>query len=85
MFDNQRLTLLTSKLGWLGLWLDPRLAFGAHIRRMHQRGRTTIAQILRIIRCYHVLNLRETQNLIALVLKPRILFGSFVWFNTQSR
>lgn len=84
MFGDQKLTPMTVELRWLGLWLDPKLTFGAHIKRMHQRGKATIAQLSRISRCYHGLNSRETRNLVSAVLKPRILFGSVVWFNTRT-
>lgn len=80
-FGNQVLTPLTVELRWLGLWLDPKLNF---IKQMQQRGKTTIAQLHRISRCYHGLNSRETKTLISAVLKPQILFGSVVWFNTQT-
>lgn len=82
-FGNQ---ILESKneLRWLGLWLDPKLTFGAHIGRMQQRGKTTIAHINQINRCYWGTNPRETKNLIMAVLKPRILFGCIVWFNTKT-
>lgn len=75
---------MTVELRWLGVWLDPKLNFGAHIRRMQQRGKTTIAQLSRISRCYHGLNPRETKNLVLAILKPRILFGSIVWFNSKT-
>lgn len=42
-FGRQLLTPLKTELRWLGLWLDPKLNFGAHIQHMHQRGRATIA------------------------------------------
>lgn len=47
-FGDQVLTPLDSELRWLGLWLDPKLTFGAHIRRMQQRGKLTIMQLSRI-------------------------------------
>lgn len=82
-FGNQILEP-KDELRWLGLWLDPKLGFGPHIQRMHQRGKTTIAQLSRINRCYWGTNPRETKTLITAVLKPRILFGSVVWFNTKT-
>lgn len=84
MFGDQRLTPLMTELRWLGLWLDPNLTFGAHISRMQQRGKATITQVHRISKCYHGLNSKETRNLISSVLKPHILFGSVVWFNTRT-
>lgn len=83
-FGDQTLTPLLIELRWLGLWLDPKLNFGAHIRRMQQRGKATIAQLQRISRCYHGLSPKETKNLISAILKPRILFGSVVWYNTRT-
>lgn len=73
-----------NELRWLGLWLDPKLSFGPHIQKMHQRGKMTLAQLSKINRCYWGTNPKETKNLITAVLKPRILFGSTVWFNTKT-
>lgn len=84
LFGNQDLTPKTEELRWLGLWVDPKLGFGPHIQRMHQRGKATLAQLGRINRCYWGVNPKETKTLIMAVLKPRILFGSVVWFNTKT-
>lgn len=69
---------------WLGLWLDLKLTFRAHIHRMEQRGKATLTQLHRISRCYHGLNAKEARVLVATILKPRVLFGSIVWFNTRT-
>lgn len=82
-FGNQLLEP-KAELRWLGLWLDPKLSFGPHIQKMQQRGKTTVSQLSRINRCYWGTNPKETKNLITAVLKPRILFGSVVWFNTKT-
>lgn len=74
-----------TKLRWLGLWLDPKLNFGTHIQKMQQRGKTTLAQLSEINCCYWGTDPRETKNLIIAVLKPRILFGCVVWFNTKTK
>lgn len=73
------------ELRWLGLWLDPKLSFGPHIQKMYQRGKVTLTQLNKINRCYWGTNPRETKNLITAVLKPRILFGCVVWFNTKTK
>lgn len=83
-FVSQVIKPQTTELRWLGLWLDPKLTFGPHIHRMQQRGKATIAQIDRISNCYHGMNPKETRNLITAILKPRILFGCIVWFNTRT-
>lgn len=83
-FGGQVLTPLKTELRWLGLWLDPKLNFGAHIQRMQQRGQATIAQLQRINRCYHGLTPREAKTLVKTILMPRILFGSIAWFNTKT-
>lgn len=44
----------------------------------------TITQLSRISRCYHGLNSKEMRTLGSSVLKPRVLFGSIVWFNTRT-
>lgn len=73
-----------TELRWLGLWLDPKLTFRAHIHRIQQRGKTTLAQLHQISRCYHGLNPKEARLMVSAILKPRILFGSIVWFNTRT-
>lgn len=83
-FGEQVIKPQDTELRWLGLWLDPKLRFGAHIRRMQQQGKATIAQLHRISRCYHGLNPKETRLLVTTVLKPRILFGSIVWYTTRT-
>lgn len=83
-FGTQVLQPKTTELRWLGLWLDPKLTFNCHIHRLHQRGKTTLAAINRICRCYHGVNPREAKHLLAAILKPRILFGSIVWFNKRN-
>lgn len=81
---DQTITAST-ELRWLGLWLDPKLTFKAHISRMQQRGKATIAQIQRISHCFWGLSPRETRLLITAILKPRILFGSIVWLTTRTK
>lgn len=66
-FGSQVIKPQTTELRWLGLWLDPKLTFGPHIHRMHQRGKATIAQIGRISQCYHGMNLIETRTLITAI------------------
>lgn len=83
-FGNQVIKPQETELRWLGLWLDPKLTFGAHIQRIQQKGNATIAQLHRISRCYHGLSPKETRLLVSTILKPRILFGSIVWFNTRT-
>lgn len=83
-FGNQVIKPQETELRWLGLWLDPKLTFGAHIQRIQQKGNATIAQLRRISRCYHGLSPKETRLLVSTILKPRILFGSIVWFNTRT-
>lgn len=83
-FGSQLLVPHRTELRWLGLWLDPKLTFGAHINRMQQKGQATIAQLQRINRCYYGLSPGEAKTLVKAILKPRILFGSIVWFNTRT-
>lgn len=82
-FGNQLLKPKT-EIRWLGLWLDPKLSFGTHIQKMYQRGKTTIAQLGRINRCFWGISPKEAKTLIQTVLKPRLLFGCVVWFNTRT-
>lgn len=42
----------SSELRCLGLWLDPKLTFNAHIKKMQRRGKATIAQIQIISHCF---------------------------------
>lgn len=74
----------SSELRWLGLWLDPKLTFNAHISKMQHRGKATVAQIHRISHCFWGLSPRETRLLITAILKPRILFGSIVWLTKKN-
>lgn len=83
-FGDQVIQPRKTELQWLGLWLDPKLTFNAHIGKLQQRGKATLAQINRISRCYHGLSPKETKHLLIAVLKPRILFGSIVWYNGKS-
>lgn len=83
-FGDQEIKPQTVELRWLGLWLDPKLTFKAHIHRMEQKGKATLAQLQRISRCYHGLNPKEVRVLVATILKPRILFESIVWFTTRT-
>lgn len=75
----------SSEVRWLGLWLDPKLTFNAHISRMKQRGKATIAQIQHISHCFWGLSPQETRLLITAILKPRILFGSIAWLTTRNK
>lgn len=72
------------ELRWLGLWLDPKLSFGPHIQKMCQRGKVTLAQMGRINKCFWGMSPRETKTLVTTVLKPHILFGCIVWYNTKT-
>lgn len=81
-FGNQVIKPQEIKIQWLGLWLDRKLSFKAHIHKMEQRGKATLTQLHRISRCYHGLSSKETKLLVSTILQPRILFGSIVWFNT---
>lgn len=81
-FGSQEIKPQTTELRWLGLWLDPKLTFRAHIHRMEQRGKAKLTQLQLISLCYHGLNPKEVRVLVATILKPRILFGSVVWFTT---
>lgn len=83
-FGTQIIQAQTKELRWLGLWLDPKLTYGPHIHRMQHKGKATIAQLSRISRCYHGLSPKETKTLVTTILKPRILFGRIVWFNTRT-
>lgn len=84
VYTYESLSTPKTELRWLGLWLDPKLGFGPHIQRMQQRGKTTLAQMGRINRCYWGLKPKEAKVLIMTILKPRILFGCIAWFNTRT-
>lgn len=43
-----------------------------------------LAQLHQISRFYHGLSPKETKLMVSTILKPRILFGSIVWFNTRT-
>lgn len=47
-FGSQEIKPQNVELRWLGLWLDPKLTFRAHIHRMEQRGKMTLTQLHRI-------------------------------------
>lgn len=65
---------------WLGLWLDPKLTFNVHMKKIREKGTHTVAQLRRINKSYSGLNPREAKNLVTSVLRSRILHGSIVWF-----
>lgn len=52
----------TEELRWLGLWLDPKLSFNIHIRRIQQRGKATISQLHCISHCYWGLSPQEIRS-----------------------
>lgn len=73
-----------SELRWLGYWLHPKLSFNAHINKVKDTGRKTIAQLRRINKAYSGLGPREAKHLVTSVLRSRVLYGSVVWFTAAN-
>ncbi|KAG0150450.1 hypothetical protein CROQUDRAFT_197815 [Cronartium quercuum f. sp. fusiforme G11] len=73
-----------TEVQWLGFWLDPKLTFKGHIKRIQSVGKQTLGQLKRINKCFSGLNPKETATLITTILRPRILFGSIVWFTQET-
>lgn len=82
-FGDQTL-LPKSELRCLGYWLDPKLSFNAHLKRMKEVGQLTVAQLRRLNKAYSGLGPGEAKHLITAVLRSRILYGSVVWFTTAN-
>lgn len=82
-FGEQVLTP-QAELRWLGYWLDPKLSFNAHLRKVRETGQKTIAQLRRLNKAFSGLGPREAKHLITAVLRSRILYGSVVWFTTSN-
>lgn len=72
------------ELRWLGYWLDPKLNFNIHLRKVKEVGRRTVAQLRRLYKAYSGLGPGEAKHLVTAVLRSRILYGSVVWFTTTN-
>lgn len=73
-----------SELWWLGFWLDPKLSFNAHLKKVKEVGQRTVAQLRRLNKAYSGLGPGEAKHLVTAVLRSRILYGSVVWFTTTN-
>lgn len=82
-FRNQTISP-KAKLRWLGFWMDPKLSFNSHLRKIKDIGQKIVAQLRRPNKAYSVLGLREAKHLITTVLRSRVLYGSVVWFTTAN-
>lgn len=68
----------------MGYWLDPKLLFNVHLRKVKEVGQRTVAQLRRLNKAYSGLGPREAKHLITAVLRSRVLYGSVVWFTTAN-
>lgn len=73
-----------TQIRWLGFWLDPKLKFRHHIATMRTSGINAIHRLRRLNKCFSGLGPKSARNLVTLVLRPKILFGSVVWLTSDN-
>jgi ribonuclease HI len=74
----------STQVKYLGILLNPKLSFKAHLDKVKKSGETTLNQLIRISRCSYGIGIQQSRNLIISVLRSRILFGSIVWATTRN-
>lgn len=63
----------------LGVWVDPKLKWGAHLRRVHSKTPTLIQAFARVATSTWGASLNKARQVYTAVIRPAIAYGAPIW------